>query len=54
LKLYQLRRMDEMMPHLAEARNLSKDEGAPGVTDSIEGLIERMRAEMRQTEQPMR
>ena len=54
LKLYQLRRMDEMMLHLAEARMLSADEGNPEVTESIASLIERMRAEMRQTGQPAR
>jgi tetratricopeptide (TPR) repeat protein len=54
LKLYQLRRMDEMMLHLAEARMLSTDEGNPGVTESIGSLIGRMRAEMRQAGQPAR
>jgi Flp pilus assembly protein TadD len=54
LKLYQLRRMEEMMPHLAEARNLSVHEGNPAVTESIGALIGRMRAEMAQTAQPVR
>ena len=36
LKLYQLRRPDEMMEHLAEARSLSTYEGNPAVTDSID------------------
>ena len=42
LKLYQLRRMDGVMAHLAEARTLSTMEGNPAVTDSIESLIDRM------------
>ncbi|HEY5078885.1 MAG TPA: tetratricopeptide repeat protein, partial [Opitutaceae bacterium] len=46
LKLYKLGRMDEMMPCLAEARNLSMHEGNPEVTESIGRLIERMRAEI--------
>jgi tetratricopeptide (TPR) repeat protein len=45
LKLYQLRRMYEMMTHLAEARKLSAYEGRPEVTDSIDRLIARMRRE---------
>lgn len=45
LKLFQLRRMGEMMTHLALARNLSVHEGDPAVTESIEGLIARMRVE---------
>jgi thioredoxin-like negative regulator of GroEL len=43
LKLYQSRRMDEMMEHLALARTLSLGEGDPAVTDSIVKLIARMR-----------
>jgi tetratricopeptide (TPR) repeat protein len=46
LKLYQLRRMDDMMAHLAEARRLSSHEGNPSVTGSIDTLIARMRLEM--------
>lgn len=45
LKLYQLRRLDEMMIHLALARRLSAHEGNAAVTDSIEGLVGRMRIE---------
>jgi predicted Zn-dependent protease len=45
-KLYKLRRMDEMMSRLAEARNLSEHEGNPEVTASIGRLIERMQAEI--------
>jgi tetratricopeptide (TPR) repeat protein len=45
LKLYQLRRMDEMMGHLALARTLSTSEGDPAVTDSIVRLIARMQVE---------
>lgn len=45
LKLYQLRRMSEMMTHLAEARSLSKYEGSTAVTESIERLIARMKLE---------
>jgi tetratricopeptide (TPR) repeat protein len=45
LKLYQLRRMDAVMMHLAQARRLSADEGNPSVTGSIDALIGRMRAE---------
>jgi predicted Zn-dependent protease len=45
LKLYQLRRMEEMMTRLAEARKLSVYEGSPAVTDSIDTLIGRMRLE---------
>jgi tetratricopeptide (TPR) repeat protein len=45
LKLYQLRQMDEMMAHLAEARALSVYEGIHGVTESIDTLIGRMRLE---------
>jgi tetratricopeptide (TPR) repeat protein len=48
LKLYKLGRMEEMMPYLAEARSLSKNEGNPAVTESIGSLIARMRAEMLQ------
>jgi tetratricopeptide (TPR) repeat protein len=46
LKLYKLRRLDEMMLRLAEARSLSLHEGDPSVTESIEKLISRMRLEM--------
>ena len=45
LKLYQLRRLDEMMARLALARELSTHEGDPAVTDSIDGLLSRMRIE---------
>jgi tetratricopeptide (TPR) repeat protein len=45
LKLYQARRMDEMLEHLALARTLSYGEGDPAVTDSIVKLIARMRLE---------
>ena len=45
LKLYKLRRMDEMMACLAEAKDLSTHEGNPEVTASIGRLIERMSAE---------
>jgi tetratricopeptide (TPR) repeat protein len=45
LKLYQLRRTDEMMTHLSEARRLSAFEGNPQVTESIDQLIQRMRGE---------
>jgi tetratricopeptide (TPR) repeat protein len=45
LQLYQLRRMDEVMGHLAQARELSTYEGDPAVTESIDRLIGRMRAE---------
>jgi Flp pilus assembly protein TadD len=47
LKLYKLRRMGEMMTHLAEAKSLSRYEGSQEVTDSIARLIERMRVESR-------
>jgi Flp pilus assembly protein TadD len=43
LKLYQLRRMEEMMTRLAEAKKLSAHEGNSSVTDSIDTLIGRMR-----------
>jgi tetratricopeptide (TPR) repeat protein len=46
LKLYQLKRMDGMMLHLAEARRLSVHEGSASVTESIDKLVGRMRAEM--------
>jgi len=45
LKLYQLRRLDEMMEHLAFARRLSTSEGDAAVTDSIDSLIGRLRIE---------
>ena len=45
LKFYQLRRLDEMMARLAEARKLSTHEGDAAVTDSIDGLVGRMRIE---------
>jgi tetratricopeptide (TPR) repeat protein len=45
LKLYQLRRLDDMMEHLAVARRLSTNEGDAAVTDSIDSLIGRMRIE---------
>jgi tetratricopeptide (TPR) repeat protein len=45
LKLYGLRRTDDMMTHLAQARALSAHEGDPAVTDSIDRLIARMRRE---------
>jgi len=45
LKLYRLKRRAEMMTRLAEARSLSMHEGNPAVTESIERLIARMRAE---------
>jgi tetratricopeptide (TPR) repeat protein len=44
LKLYQVRRFDEMMWHLALARRLSALEGNPAVTQSIDRLIGRMQA----------
>ena len=47
LKLYKLRRTDEMMARLADAWRLSIHEGNPSVTESIRRLIERMRAEIR-------
>ena len=47
LKLYRLKRTGEMMTRLAEARNLSRFEGNPAVTESIERLIARMRLESR-------
>jgi Flp pilus assembly protein TadD len=43
LKLLQLRRIGEMMNHLALARILSLDEGNPSVTGSIDALIAKMR-----------
>jgi tetratricopeptide (TPR) repeat protein len=46
LDLYKLHRMDEMMAHLEEARKLSLGEGNRSVTDSIEKLERRMRAEI--------
>jgi tetratricopeptide (TPR) repeat protein len=46
LKLYQLKHMDRMMLHLAEARRLSVHEGSASVTESIDKLVGRMRAEM--------
>ena len=47
LKLYQLKRMEDMMLHLAEARRLSiHEEGSASVTQSIDKLVGRMRAEM--------
>ena len=46
-KLYGLRRWDEMMLHLAEAKRLSILEEDLESTDSIKQLIERMRTEMR-------
>jgi hypothetical protein len=52
LKLYQLKRMDAMMEHLGEARRLSAFEGNPAVTDSITGLIARMRAEWERAQEP--
>jgi tetratricopeptide (TPR) repeat protein len=52
LKLYQLRRMDEMMTHLAEARRLSAHEGHPDVTDSIDKLIGRMQRESQEAQAP--
>jgi tetratricopeptide (TPR) repeat protein len=45
LKLYQVRRMAEMMDHLVEARRLSLGEGNPSVTDSIGALVAKMRLE---------
>jgi tetratricopeptide (TPR) repeat protein len=45
LKFYQLRRLDDMMEHLAVARRLSTNEGDAAVTDSIDSLIGRMRIE---------
>jgi Flp pilus assembly protein TadD len=45
LKLYQLKRMDGVMLHLAEARRLSVHEGSASVTESIDKLVGRMRAE---------
>jgi tetratricopeptide (TPR) repeat protein len=45
LKLYQLRRMDETMVRLALAWRLSAKEGDPAVTDSIAGLISKVRQE---------
>lgn len=45
LKLYKLRHMGEVMTHLAEARSLSTFEGSPSVTESIDGLIGRVRQE---------
>ncbi len=48
LKFYRLRRTDEMMTRLAEARTLSLSEGNAAVTESIGRLIGRMRLESRQ------
>lgn len=45
LKLYRLRRLGEMMTHLAAARSLSMFEGNPTVTESIDRLIARVRLE---------
>ena len=45
LKLYQARRMEEMMLHLAHAKRLATDEGNPGVLASIENLVSRMQME---------
>jgi len=45
LKYYRLKRMNEMMTHLTEARSLSPYEGNAAVTESIENLIKRMRLE---------
>jgi tetratricopeptide (TPR) repeat protein len=45
LKLYESRRMDEVLEHLALARTLSLDEGNPAVTDSILSLIGKMQRE---------
>jgi hypothetical protein len=47
LKLYRLKRTGEMMTRLAEARNLSRFEGNPAVTESIGRLIARMQLESR-------
>lgn len=46
-KLYHLRRGDEMMTHLAQAKQLSVIEEDPESTASIDLLIARMRAEIR-------
>ena len=45
LKFYQLRRLDEMMTHLALARRLALHEGSASVSSSIDDLIHRMRIE---------
>jgi tetratricopeptide (TPR) repeat protein len=45
LKLYRAKRMGEMMTHLAEARSLSRFEGNPSVTASIERLVGQIRRE---------
>ena len=47
-KQYHLRREDEMMMHLAEAKGLAVIEDDAEAKESIGQLIERMRAEMRQ------
>ena len=45
LKLYKMGRPYEMMLRLGRARRLSENEGNPSVTDSIDGLVGRMRRE---------
>jgi tetratricopeptide (TPR) repeat protein len=52
LKLYKLKRPAEMMTRLAEAKSLSRFEGSPAVTESIERLIARMRLESAQAGSP--
>jgi tetratricopeptide (TPR) repeat protein len=49
LKLYQQKRMPEVMTHLAEARALSTYEGNPATTASIDRLIARMRLELNES-----
>jgi tetratricopeptide (TPR) repeat protein len=46
-KLFGLRKLDDALTHLAEARRLSLYEGDPSVTDSIGQVIEHIRSEMR-------
>ena len=54
LKFYQLRRMDDMMAHLALARRLSLREGNASVSSSIDDLIRRMRIEWEQSAAPQK
>jgi tetratricopeptide (TPR) repeat protein len=45
LKFYDARRLDETLEHLGLARTLSLDEGNPTLTDSITGLIAKVRSD---------
>ena len=45
LKFYDARRLEETLEHLGLARTLSLDEGNPTLTDSITGLIAKVRSD---------